>query len=78
MALPKQNSRKKRKAKEFIQRTSGNIKYYRVKRRLSQEKLEEETGLYIPRYESGRHDMTLTTLYILSEYLRVRPFNLLK
>lgn len=68
---------KKRKATKLIQRVANNIKYYRKERKLSQEKLEDETGLTIARYESGKHDMTLTTLSILSKHLSVDPWQLL-
>jgi transcriptional regulator with XRE-family HTH domain len=69
---------RKRKANKFIAKVASNIKYHRMKRNFSQEKLEDETGLTISRYESGNKDMTLTTIYILSEYLHVEPYKFLK
>ena len=78
MVVQKQKSKKKRKANSLIQRAAINIKYCRVQKGISQEKLENETGLYISRYESGKHDMTLTTIYILGKHLSVRPCDLLK
>jgi len=69
---------KKRKAIKLIQRVANNIKHYRKKRKKSQEKLEDETGLTISRYESGKHDMTLTTLSILSKHLAVEASQLLE
>ncbi|TAL62661.1 MAG: XRE family transcriptional regulator [Bacteroidetes bacterium] len=68
---------KKRQAGELIKLVAKNIKYYRKRSKMTQEQLQEETGLYFPRYESGKNDMTLTTLGILSEHLNIEPYMLL-
>ncbi len=68
----------KRQDTKLISRVASNIKYHRMKKGWSQEKLQEETGLAIARYESGKKDMTLTTLSILSNYLDIEPYELLK
>ncbi len=68
----------KRQATELIKIVANNIKQYRLKKNLSQERLEDETGLTIARYESGNHDMTLTTICILSQHLDLEPYELLK
>lgn len=73
---PKQ--KKSRKNYNLIQRVSGNLKKFRLLKNLSQEQLHDETGLSISRYESGKNDMTLTTLSILSEHLGVDPYQLLE
>ncbi|TAL62597.1 MAG: XRE family transcriptional regulator [Bacteroidetes bacterium] len=70
--------KKKRVARELIQKVAGNVKIHRMKRRMTKEKLEDETGLTIARYESGKNDMTLTTLSILSKHLNIEPYQLLK
>ncbi len=69
---------KKRHATKLIEQVASNIKYYRTKKRMSQEKLQEETGLAIFRYESGRQDMTLTTIDVLARHLDIDPYELLK
>ena len=68
---------KKRKAINLLKSVADNIRYYRMKRKLSQEQLEEETRLPVSRYESGRNDMTLTSIFILSKELGVEPYKLL-
>lgn len=63
---------------ELLVLVGNNIKYHRIKKGLTQEKLEDETGLLISRCESGENDMTLTTIGILSKHLGVQPWELLK
>ena len=43
--------RANRKATQLIIRVANNIKHYRKKMKFTQEKLENETGLAVPRYE---------------------------
>lgn len=59
-------------------KVASNIKYFRTKQSISQEQLREQTGLSISRLESGKYDMTLTTLNILSNHLKIEPWELLK
>lgn len=69
---------KRRKAKELIKQVSGKVKILRNKMKLTQEELEGKSGLTISRCESGKYDMTLTTVSILSKHLEVHPYELLK
>ena len=62
---------KKRKAALLIMRVSENILNHRIAIGLTQEQLEGKTALPISRYESGKKDMTLTTLDIISKALGV-------
>lgn len=75
---PRAKQKKSRRNYKLIQQVAGNIKKYREKMHLSQEELEKNTGLAVFRYESGKHDMTLTTLSILSKGLMVESYQLLK
>lgn len=68
----------RRKSKALIQKVAFNIKRYRMKAGFSQEKLKDLTHISISRCESGKHDMTLTTIHILSEKLGIEPYELLK
>lgn len=68
----------KRQDVGFVEKVAGNIRRFRIQNGYTQEKLRFETGLSISRCESGRHDMNLTTLSILSRHLNVEPFELLK
>ncbi len=68
----------KRKAKELIRKVAFNIKRFRMKEGLTQEQLAGKTSITIQRCESGKNDMTLTTINILSEDLNVEPYELLK
>ena len=68
----------KRRDKKLIEQAASNIKHHRMKKGWSQEKLQERTGLSIARYESGKKDMTLTTLGILSKHLSIESYELLK
>ncbi|TAL59461.1 MAG: XRE family transcriptional regulator [Bacteroidetes bacterium] len=78
MSKNNNNKKEKRVAPDLLQKVAHAVIFYRMKRKLTKEKLEYETGLNIARYESGRHDMTLTTLSILSKHLDVEPYKLLK
>lgn len=49
-----------------------------MKAGLTQEQLEEKTRIGISRCETGKFDMTLTTLCILGESLKVEPHEFLK
>ena len=69
---------KKRKATELIEKVATNIKKYRTKAGLSQEEVEEKTGITVSRCESGKNDMKLTTIGILSRHLNLQPWELLK
>ncbi len=69
---------KKRKATALIEKVAMNIRKYRSKEGLSQEELENKTGITISRCESGKNDMKLTTISILSKSLNVQPHELLK
>ena len=75
---PRGKQKKSRRDYILIKRVAGNIKKYREHKNLSQEQLQEKTGLAVSRYESGKHDMTLTTLSILSKHLDVETYQLLK
>ena len=55
-----------------------NIRNCRMEKKLTQEQLQEVSGLRIYKYESGKNDMTLTTVHILSSYLEIEPWQLLK
>lgn len=68
----------KRKSKALIQKTAFNIKKYRLRAGFTQEKLRELTNISVSRCESGKYDMTLTTIQILSEQLEIEPYELLK
>lgn len=70
--------KRKRIETELIHRVASNIKYYRIKNNLTKEKLQDMTGITISRCESGKHDMTLTTIGILSKHLGIKPSQLLK
>ena len=72
------NRQKRRKAKEFIKQVSGSIKSLRIEKELTQNELEEKSGITVSRCESGKFDMTLTTISILSKHLDVPPGELLK
>lgn len=67
----------KRQDSKLLEKVARNLKYHRMKKGWSQEKLQEGTGLAVARYESGKKDMTLTTISILSNYLQVEPYELL-
>ena len=69
---------KKRHASKLIEKVASNIKYQRMKNGLSQERLGDETGLAIERYESGRYDLTLTTINVLAERFNIEPHILLQ
>lgn len=75
---PRAKHKKSRRDYKLIAKVAGNIKKYREQMNLSQEQLQENTGLAIFRYESGKNDMTLTTLSILSEQLKVKSYQLLE
>ena len=62
---------------ELIAIVSGNIRHCRIKTGITQEELEDMTHLPISRYESGMHDMSLTTIGILSKHLNIKPHELL-
>lgn len=70
--------KRKRIETDLIQKVANNIKYYRIKNKLTKEQLQDMTGITISRCESGKHDMTLTTLGILSRHLGIKPSQLLK
>ena len=76
MTSSKKNQR--RKEKEFIKQVSSRIKICRLKTSLTQEELEEKSRITVSRCESGKYDMTLTTVSILSKHLNVQPWELLK
>ncbi len=81
MRKSKNNSQRKRKRKianELITRVSDNIRKFRIKSELTQEQLQEISGADIYRCESGKRDMTLTTINKLSKHLKVEPYELLK
>ncbi len=79
MSKRNQNDKKrKRYEREFLAQVAHNIRYYRLKKIFSQEELQEKTGIKISRCETGRHDMTLTTIRIISRYLEIEPCELLK
>ena len=69
---------KKRRSSSLFEQVAVNIKFYRVKMGISQERMQDETGLAISRHESGRYDMTLTTVDIISKYFGIKPCDLLK
>lgn len=78
--VKEKNKSKKRKryAGEFIRQVANNIRHYRMKERYSQEELQEKTGIKISRCETGKYDMTLTTIAILSKELKIEPSELVK
>ena len=69
---------KKRKAAELIAKAAFNIKQYRMRAGLTQEQLEDRTRVTISRCETGKYDITLTTLSIISKALKVEAYELLK
>lgn len=44
----------------------------------TQEQLQNLSGIRIDRYESGRHEMTITALGMLSKHLNIEPCQLLQ
>lgn len=78
MMQKKISSEGRRKAINLIRKVAVNIKKYRMKAGLTQEQLEEKTRIGISRCETGKYDITLTTISILSESLMVEPHELLK
>lgn len=75
--LPPVMKKNKRKATNLISKTSLNIKLRRKELGLSQTELDELTGLKCYKYESGKKEMTLTTIAIYSEALQLEPHQLL-
>ncbi|TAL58078.1 MAG: XRE family transcriptional regulator [Bacteroidetes bacterium] len=69
---------KRRKEIGLIQCVAKNIAKFRLKKKLSQEELRNKTGLEVARCESGKYDMTLTTIGILAKHLEIESFLLLK
>ena len=69
---------RRRKSKEFIKQVSTTIKFSRMKKNFTQEELEKKSGITVSRCESGKYDMTLTTISILSKHLNIYPWELLK
>lgn len=67
-----------RKETRLIVQVAHNIKKMRLRLNLSQQQLGDACGLKISRYESGKVDMTLTTLSILSKHLKIEPYEFLK
>ena len=63
---------------ELLEKAGKNIKHYRLQKGISQEKLEYETGIAISHCESGKRNITLSTLGILSKHLNIEPWQLLK
>ena len=60
---------------------SKNLKYYRIKNELSQEKLAEKCNLsrnYISDLENTKSNPTLNTLNVLAKALNIKPYLLLK
>ena len=60
---------------------SKNLKYYRIKNELSQEKLAEKCNLsrnYISDLENTKSNPTLNTLNVLAKVLNIKPYLLLK
>lgn len=74
----KNNKKQKRKAPTLFMKVANNIKFFRIKQGVSQERLREETGLSISRLESGKYDMTLTTIHVISKALNIEPYKLLQ
>lgn len=74
---PRKKQKKSRRDYCLIQQVAINIKKYRIQMNLTQEQLQENTQLAVFRYESGKHDMTLSSISILSEHLQVDPWQLL-
>ena len=68
----------RKKAVELIMRVAFNIKKFRIQIKLTQEQLESMSGVSVARCESGKQDMTLTTIGVLSEHLSIEPHQLLK
>ncbi|MBI3502592.1 MAG: helix-turn-helix transcriptional regulator [Bacteroidetes bacterium] len=69
---------KQRKDGKLIAYAAKRIRMVRKANGITQEQLEDKTGIKISRCESGKYDMTLTTLGILSRHLGVEPWQLLK
>ncbi len=65
----------------MLSKTIGsNVKYYRFQKKLSQEQLSELLNLstkYISDIESGKYNMSISTLENLSEILNVDPYKFL-
>ena len=74
----KKKKRVRRKAVYLIEKVSANVAKYRLLKKFSVEQLEDLTNLNIVRCESGKYDMNLTTIDILSKYLDVAPTQLLE
>ncbi|WP_295915437.1 helix-turn-helix transcriptional regulator [uncultured Alistipes sp.] len=57
----------------FVGQVVGRLKEYRQARNLTQETVSDHTRLNIGRIETGRHDISLSTLAILCDYYNVPP-----
>ena len=75
--LPPVMKKNKRKALHFIYKINLKIKQRRKELGLSQIELDNITRLKTYKYESGDQEMTLTTIFIFSNALQLKPHQLL-
>lgn len=65
--------KRRRRNDFFVGQVVGKLKGFRQERNLPQEVVSDETGLNIGRIETGRHDISLSTLASLCDYYGISP-----
>lgn len=64
---------KRRWNDDFVRQVVDRLKTARQRRNMSQETVSDATGLNVGRIETGRHDISLSTLADLCDYYDISP-----
>lgn len=64
---------KRRRNDDLVRQVVDRLKTARKRRNMSQEAVCYATGLNVGRIETGRHDISLSTLAVLCDYYDIPP-----